>query len=117
MRRVTGDTDQQRFSLQRRAAGVGACRRDEEAMWCVYVLELGADEEGRSNWYVGYTESGIMRRLHDHMTGSQRSCAWVRRWGAPLVGVEVRAPGAPPPGPPAAEELCGCEELWCAAGA
>ena len=56
MRRTTGDTDAQRFSLQRRATGVGACRRNEDPMWCVYVLELNPDAGGNPHFYVGYGE-------------------------------------------------------------
>ena len=59
-------------------------------MWCVYVLELCPDEDGRSNWYVGYTESGIMRRLHEHMTKSYQSSAWVRKHGVVRLAEVVR---------------------------
>ena len=94
MRRATADTDAQRFSLQRRATGVRACRRDEDPMWCCYVIESNPDADGAPHFYVGYTESGIMRHLHDHMVGNTRSCAWVRRWGV-LRLVEVVRVGRP----------------------
>ena len=67
----------ERFHEQRRAAGI-----TQDPMWFVYVLELKADDEGFSKFYVGHT-CRLQRRIHDHMTGN--SVAWVRRWGVSSV--------------------------------
>ena len=68
-----GTTATERFTAQRRAAGL-----TEDPMWFVYVLELKPDSEGVSKFYVGHT-CRLQRRIHDHMTG--KTVGWVKRWG------------------------------------
>ena len=72
-----GTTATKRFTAQRQAAGL-----TEDPMWFVYVLELKADSEGVSKFYVGHT-CRLQRRIHDHMTGS--NVGWVKRWGVSSV--------------------------------
>ena len=72
-----GSSAKERFEAQRRAAGIG-----DSPMWWVYVLELKPDNEGVSKWYVGHT-CRLQRRMHDHMT--EKSVAWVKRWGVRSV--------------------------------
>ena len=57
-----------------RAAGIR-----EPKMHVVYVLRLGADENGVSKYYVG-SSCNFMNRLHNHIMGNESSSAWVRRW-------------------------------------
>ena len=73
-----GDTNQERFEAQKRAAGIAKTNN----MWWVYVLELKTDEDGHRRFYVGHT-CRLERRLHDHMTG--RSCEFVRQYGVSTV--------------------------------
>ena len=73
-----GDTNEERFEAQKRAAGIAKTNN----MWWVYVLELKPGEEGLPKFYVGHT-SRLERRLHDHMTG--RSCEFVRQYGVLTV--------------------------------
>ena len=90
MHRQTGDTDEQRFQLQRAAAGV-ARKGETPNMWAVYVLELRADPEtGDPKFYVGHTNA-LLRRIHDHALGNTNSCAWVRRWGYQKVLETIRS--------------------------
>ena len=78
MRRATGDTDEQRFQLQRAASGV-ARRGETPDMWCVYVIQCKPDPEtGDSKYYIGHSNK-LMHRIHSHVMGT--SCAWVRKWG------------------------------------
>ena len=72
-----GNTPQERFDAQRRAAGIM-----EPADWWVYVLELKPGEDGLPRYYVGHTRR-LQARIHDHMTG--RTCAWVKRYGVTTV--------------------------------
>ena len=73
-----GDTNEERFEAQKRAAGIAKTNN----MWWVYVLELKPGEDGLPKFYVGHT-SRLERRLHDHMTG--RSCEFVRQYGVLTV--------------------------------
>ena len=73
-----GETNQERFEAQKRAAGIAKTNN----MWWVYVLELKTDEDGHRRFYVGHTNR-LERRLHDHMTG--RSCEFVRQYGVLTV--------------------------------
>ena len=73
-----GETNQERFEAQKRAAGIAKTNN----MWWVYVLELKTDEDGHRRFYVGHT-CRLERRLHDHMTG--RSCEFVRQYGVSTV--------------------------------
>ena len=57
-----------------RAAGIR-----EPKMHVVYVLRLGADQDGVSKYYVG-SSCNFMARLHNHILGNESSSAWVRRW-------------------------------------
>ena len=57
-----------------RAAGIR-----EPKMHVVYVLRLGADENGISKYYIG-SSCNFMNRLHNHIMGNESSSAWVRRW-------------------------------------
>ena len=57
-----------------RAAGIR-----EPKTHVVYVLRLGADENGVSKYYVG-SSCNFMNRLHNHIMGNESSSAWVRRW-------------------------------------
>jgi predicted GIY-YIG superfamily endonuclease len=92
MHRQTGDTDEQRFQLQRAAAGV-ARRGETPNMWAVYVLELRPDPEtGDPKFYVGHTNA-LLKRIHDHAVGNSNSCAWVRRWGFCKVLETIRTDG------------------------
>ena len=89
MHRATGDTDSERFQLQRAASGV-ARRGEMPNWWCVYVLELKPDPEtGDQKFYVGHTAS-LMKRIHDHTLGNTDSCAWVRRWSFQKVLETIR---------------------------
>ena len=77
MSAANGVTTAERFRAQRRAAGI-----DPDPMWWVFVLELKADSDGVTRYYVGHT-SRLQRRIHDHMNSS--TSAWVKRWGVQSV--------------------------------
>ena len=84
-----GDTQEERFEAQKRAAGIAKTNN----MWWVYVLELKPCDLGIPRYYVGHTYR-LEKRLHDHMTG--RSCEFVRQYGVLTVleGLKTSEEGA-----------------------